>query len=268
MKKNYSLLVSCLMLASMQNLYPSAGAGAGEGVGRQLSEQDQQILDDQLLDAVKNNDFNAVVQVVESGANVNCLRFSRYGMGAYLMINPLIQALLNNNRDILAFLLQRGANMNVERKGDNRFLKIVVNGNNDIFQYLMELDPQAMIHLKQGKYTILIWASSRGLADKVKLLLDAGADVHAVHEGGQTALINLLSSISGYHTPASKVDVLQTIHFLIEAQDDIEDKAGLETRITNAIDNHELEDLEPIIEELQALQAIYEETSQMGIGLK
>lgn len=132
----------------------------------------------------------------------------------------------------------------------------------------MELDPQAMIDLKNGKYTILIWASSRGFADKVKLLLDAGADIYAVHEGGQTALINLLYEIVRYPDLRTIIDALGTIHLLIEAQDDIEDKDVLENRITNAIDNHQLEELEQIIAELQLLQATYEETSQMGIGLK
>ena len=93
-----------------------------------------------------------------------------------------------NNINIVAFLLENGANINVRDTIDQTPIIIASqNGCTDIV--IMLLDTGADIHHRndQGE-NALISAAQEGYIDVVKVLLDAGADVNQSNTDGETAL--------------------------------------------------------------------------------
>ncbi len=149
--------------------------------------------------------------VLQRGANINCPN-DRY--------SPLTYACKENNLERARWLVERGANINGRRRTDNevkqlsplcmavkhnalpviKFLltkhphidipSLVEHSNNkDTFKFLVEQMPADHIN-KQDQFgrTALYWACARANEGAVKVLLDAGANVHLTDGRGMSPL--------------------------------------------------------------------------------
>jgi ankyrin repeat protein len=98
--------------------------------------------------------------------------------------SALTTAIRDNRLDILKLLLSRGTNVNVPGQG----LPIVNAAScNDSERLRMVLDAGADVNLKFEGYTALMKACEENKMDNVKLLLKAGADMDAMDDKGNTA---------------------------------------------------------------------------------
>ena len=93
-----------------------------------------------------------------------------------------------NNINVVVFLLENGANINIRDTIDQTPLIIAAfNGCRDIVKMLLDAGANIEHKNDQGE-NALISAVQEGHIDTVKLLLDAGADVNQTNTDGETAL--------------------------------------------------------------------------------
>ena len=93
-----------------------------------------------------------------------------------------------NNINVVVFLLENGANINVRDTIDQTPIIIAAfNGCRDIVKMLLDAGANIEHKNDQGE-NALISAVQEGHIDTVKLLLDAGADVNQSNTDGETAL--------------------------------------------------------------------------------
>jgi ankyrin repeat protein len=93
-----------------------------------------------------------------------------------------------NTTNVVAFLLENGANINDKDTIDQTSLIIAAfNGCNDIVRMLLDAGANIEHKNDQGE-NALISAAQEGHINVVKTLLDAGADVNQTNTDGETAL--------------------------------------------------------------------------------
>jgi ankyrin repeat protein len=93
-----------------------------------------------------------------------------------------------NTTEVVAFLLENGANINDRDTIDQTPLIIAAfNGCTDIVKMLLDSGADIGHRNDQGE-NALISAAQEGHIDTVKLLLEAGADVNQTNADGETAL--------------------------------------------------------------------------------
>ena len=93
-----------------------------------------------------------------------------------------------NNINVVVFLLENGANINVRDIIDQTPLIIAAfNGCRDIVKMLLDAGANIEHKNDQGE-NALISAAQEGYIDVVNVLLDAGADVNQSNTDGETAL--------------------------------------------------------------------------------
>jgi ankyrin repeat protein len=141
---------------------------------------------DDLLAAIKAKDINQVRALLDAGANVNALANNILNIGN---ISPLSYAVSEDDTEIAELLIERGADVNFKHPlgGGTPLTDAAMRGNAALVAVLLEKG--ADVNVKDMlNYTPLIWASSLGHDDVVKLLLDHGAPPDATDEHGVTAL--------------------------------------------------------------------------------
>ena len=191
------------------------------GIAQRTPEQ-QETLDEAFLTAVQRRDWAKIQQLLDSGANINArartnrnyaLQYAVFWPDANLVkflldkgadINltddgddtALMEAANNNdpqNKVIVKLLLERGAN--VHASGNRALLNAAKEGGPEIVQLLLQkgADPNARNIVKyagdSAADTALMYAVQGNFVKAVQLLLAAGADVRAVNESGQTVLM-------------------------------------------------------------------------------
>lgn len=119
---------------------------------------------------------NIVVQLINAGANVN----HQNDRGN----TPLILA--TSSTKVMALLLANGADVNVENRRRQTALMKAAQLDNESFNLLIEAGADINAKDESG-YTILQKVTQNGLANTVKRLLDAGADINLPY--GSFALI-------------------------------------------------------------------------------
>jgi ankyrin repeat protein len=96
-----------------------------------------------------------------------------------------------NGKDVVAFLLEKGANINDQEYRDlidqTPLIIAAFNGCTDIVKMLLDAGADIQHRNDQGE-NALISAAQEGNIDTVKFLLDAGADVNQTNADGETAL--------------------------------------------------------------------------------
>jgi ankyrin repeat protein len=75
-----------------------------------------------------------------------------------------------------------------------RFFEAVKTDKIDVIKQLLSKYPGLINARDEGNWTPLHWAASEGLVDVVKLLISAGADVHASDNKGETPLFGAAES--------------------------------------------------------------------------
>ena len=168
-----------------QSLVPNEEVLTGEVL---VSEAAAAAADRNLWNGVDRRDAAAVQQALRSGANVNCIRYLE---DENTNTTPLMEACLNGYTEIASILLDAGADArwNV-RTGSSVMHKACEEGLVAFVEMLIDHD-NGLLEIENDFYgdTPLSLAIDSGHADIVRLLMDRGANVHAVHDG-QTTLMN------------------------------------------------------------------------------
>ena len=125
--------------------------------------------------------------LIERGANVN-IQDSTYGR------TPLMWAARNMYGDLVKLLLGKGADRSIKDRDGQTALTLTPDLAPSLVQVLSNGDkstkPSGLNAPDQSGRTPLMYAALTGDVDQVKKLLQQGADVNAVGDYGQTALIS------------------------------------------------------------------------------
>lgn len=101
----------------------------------------------------------------------------------------LAVAVMFGQATVVEHLIEAGADPNGRARGGETPLMLAVRGNHpEILKALLQHGANANVQLHSDGKTALMLAAERGLADAVRLLLDAGAEVNHRTRDGRTAL--------------------------------------------------------------------------------
>lgn len=168
-----------------------------------------------LIDAVDNNDANAVSALLAEGAAVDAAEADGstalhaaaladdveivdllLAAGADVAattryhVTPLALAAANGNAPIIERLLDAGADPNaVSREGETALMSAALNGRKDAIEQLIACGAEVDAREPFRGQTALMWAAGKGNTEAIETLIAAGADVHARSNGGFTALL-------------------------------------------------------------------------------
>ena len=144
-------------------------------------------MEEMLEDAVRHGCVLFVELLLQRGVNVNTRTKS------------LITAIEKNNKDMVALLVDHGADVNHSLNGYGIALRAATRNLDDstILEFL--ISNGADVNICGGEYgTALIAAVSHRNMKAIDLLLNAGANINASHEPYGTALINSISHTNNF----------------------------------------------------------------------
>jgi hypothetical protein len=162
-------------------------------------EQDKTVL----MIAASKGDISSVQSVLKTYANIEINATSPTGMTA------LMYAALNGYGDIVDFLLQQGADVQVY-KGEYTPLQVAVAGGEHLVERFISAGAKVNERNRYGE-TPIMEAITRQKPDIVKLLLDHNADVTLKNDEGKTALELLKGfhyGIESLNEPFKKIEIL------------------------------------------------------------
>src|SRR5215471_15730182 len=158
-----------------------------------------------LIEALRNNDLNAIKAAVASGAQVN----APDDTGA----TPLMYAALYGTPETLKVLLDKGAQVNaINRFGATALMWAATRTAN--VDFLLEHGADVNARATNG-YTALVAATRYGNVEAMKLLIASGADFKA-----QENRTNLLTGALLSMNPAAR-DVLRSAHLVVLSAADV-----------------------------------------------
>lgn len=144
----------------------------------QINKGDKE-LDEKLLDAVNEDNFEEVVKLITTGASVNASNDNKGG-------NALNLSLYRDFKEIAEFLIKQGSDVNSILK--NVFAVIVERGSKDLIELLLAHGVNVNVDLGHGRTALMI-AASKSNKEMIELLIEHGADVNAAMDDGRTALM-------------------------------------------------------------------------------
>lgn len=155
-------------------------------ISRMLKENaggDYEELNEQLIDAARDGDYEAVESLLNAGVDVDAK--DNDGWTALMWAAGL------GRERIVRLLLNAGADVNAKNKYGSTALMSAAEfgefGNEDCIERLLNAGADVNAKSKDG-HTALMAAAYYGHEDIARLLLDAGADVDAKEKDGKTAL--------------------------------------------------------------------------------
>lgn len=182
-----------------------------------------------LLRAVDQGDFTKVKDSLNKGADINAQ--SNQG-------TPLSLASFNGHIEIVEFLIEKGAdiNMRVEKGGQTPLIAAIV-GREEIAKLLVEKGADVNVKDNAG-WSPLTWASATNRAEIAKLLIDKGAPINEKNNQGQTSLMF-----------ASKWGYIEIVELLIDKKVEINMQMDDGwTALMDAIDSDQIEIAKLLIE--------------------
>lgn len=144
----------------------------------QINKGDKE-LDEKLLDAVNEDNFEEVVKLITTGASVNASNDNKGG-------NALNLSLYRDFKEIAEFLIKQGSDVNSILK--NVFAVIVERGSKDLIELLLAHGVNVNVDLGHGRTALMI-AASRSNKEMLELLIEHGADINARTKLGETPLM-------------------------------------------------------------------------------
>ncbi|NXD23192.1 RN5A ribonuclease, partial [Spelaeornis formosus] len=156
------------------------------------STKTAEVLNSELHTAVKNRDKEAVLELLEQGADVNSKGDSGW--------TPLQNAVQNADEDLIRLLLDRGAALHARKdNGGTAFTEAGIAGNVEILKLLLERGSDINDQDING-FTAFMEAAWYGKEEALRFLYSRGAKVNLrretseekakLHKGGATALMD------------------------------------------------------------------------------
>ncbi len=147
---------------------------------------DQESLDRDLFVACGNGNLSQAIQALENGANINAQDSFED--------TPLMKASYLRKKDIVEFLIKRGANINLKSRRDGKSALFIACEKQEwtIAEYLIKHGADVNVHDYDYGYTPLMEACKSGRLDIVTLLLQKGADTNLTNNRGETAFVKTL----------------------------------------------------------------------------
>ena len=139
-------------------------------------------VDGDLLAAVYRDDLRAAASLAVNPAGVDLA--NQYG------VTPLSAACQNGNADMVALLLNAGANPSIALPGGETPL-MTASRTGKLAVLKLLIAHGADVNAKDADHgqTALMWAAAEGNAEAISALIAAGADLTAVSKGGFTAYL-------------------------------------------------------------------------------
>lgn len=163
-----------------------------------------------LLLAVENDNVVGATALIEAGADVNVLP------------SPLVCAVGRDSWDMVRFLIDKGADVNMaDKDGLSPLVVAARGGDEDVVRLLVEHGAEVDARDMDG-VTPLVKACEFRRWGAVKTLLDLGADVNATNGDGRTALAATVEALIGEGEDAG----LGALRVLIKRGADVEAKNG------------------------------------------
>ena len=141
-------------------------------------EQEVEI-NEALIQAAKNGNFDEVRQLVEQGADVN-----------YSNIPPFFWAYFRGHTGLCKWLLSKGGDISHDRFSEMTLLmSATVRGDVEFASFLIDAGADVNLPLPAGGETALHKAAVRNQPETMKLLIDRGSDVNRqTRVGGRTEM--------------------------------------------------------------------------------
>lgn len=134
------------------------------------------------LSILQNNDYMAAKQHIKAGGNLNAKTESGESVLAYALKSRVDQ-------DMLELLIESGADIFYHDDEGVSILDFAVTYNNMfMIERLLQKGKDVNEVTRKSGFTPLMAAVCYGRYEIFKVLLDAGADIHAVERKGMTAL--------------------------------------------------------------------------------
>jgi len=150
------------------------------------SAQEKEIIAGQeIFDYIEQSSLTEVKRCIKNGIDVNF----QYDLG----VTVLMYASYNGEIEIVKYLIDNGANINLQSKHDGKYgfsalTEASRNGHIEVVKYLIDNGADINLQINYG-YTALIEASRNGHIEVIKYLIDNGADINIQDRSGKTALI-------------------------------------------------------------------------------
>jgi ankyrin repeat protein len=133
-----------------------------------------------LLDAIFLHDLTKVKEFIEQGAGIEHVSSNGW--------TPLMHAASREDKDIAAFLIEKGANINY-KKGDFSAIGVaLIQKDTEMAKFLLKSGANPNTRMLAGE-TALICAVNLGNVDFIKELIEKGADINEASHTRDTALI-------------------------------------------------------------------------------
>jgi ankyrin repeat protein len=136
-----------------------------------------------IFEAIAKNDVGLIEELLNKGTDINIKQNQK-------LYTPLIVASRDNTKDVIEYLLKRGADVTIKTKGGYTALMMASRSRNkDIIELLLNYGSDVNTR-DINDWTPLILASAyNSNPDIINLLLDRGADINARTDTGVTSLI-------------------------------------------------------------------------------
>jgi ankyrin repeat protein len=141
-------------------------------------------LGDEFAVVISKGNLAALKELVEGGADPNTV----IGEGM-VATTPLIKASWEGRRDIIKYLLSKGANVNAHNgDGQTALMQTVVRGFDDVVEVLLAAGADVKARDSRGMTAFVLAADNAGL-EIADVLIKHGADPDSVDLSGITALM-------------------------------------------------------------------------------
>lgn len=140
----------------------------------QLSQEEKNLL---LFDAAMINYIPGAVMALDAGAEINSVCLEKH--------TPFYIAVVNGHKEMITFLTDSGADINLKYKSKNALVAAIENGQSDIARALFE-QGCTLGKGEKKKAGLMIRAAKYGYVDIIKLLAENGVSPNAAVKDGMT----------------------------------------------------------------------------------
>ncbi|MBI1925383.1 ankyrin repeat domain-containing protein [Candidatus Poribacteria bacterium] len=147
----------------------------------------QKSINEALIQAAKDGDFDEVRRLVEQGADVN-----------YSDIPPFLWTYFRGHTDLCKYLLNKGGNINYDGFEEMTLLMAAtVRGDVEFASFLIDAGADVNLPLPAGGETALHKAAVRNQPETMKLLIQRGGDVNRQTKVGGTTAMDFFGKVWG-----------------------------------------------------------------------